>query len=90
MRWFPAKIEEQFCAIRQCMPPSEACYTDARYINNPALETTVFKQARYMYREQREAITDHVEFIINPCGIVMQTVPLGALSRHEESGRVRL
>ena len=72
--WLPTKLEEQLCTIQQCVPRSEACFTDARYINNPYLQTTAFERARRAYREQRGVITDRVEFLANPYGVYMQTL----------------
>jgi glycosyltransferase involved in cell wall biosynthesis len=73
-QWLPTKLEEQFCAIQQCVPNSEACFTNARYINNPNLRTTVFERARKTFRGERGVITDRAEFIASPHGIFMQTL----------------
>jgi len=73
-QWLPTKLEEQFSAIQQCVPHGEACFTDARYINNPNLRTTVSARARKTLRGERGVITDRAEFIANPHGIFMQTL----------------
>lgn len=73
-QWLPKKLEEQLSAIEQCVPRSEACFTDARYINNPALRMTVFERAGKRYREQRGVITNPVELLANPYGVFMQTL----------------
>lgn len=73
-QWLPSKLEEQFYAIGQCTPRSEACFTNARYINNPALQTTAFERARRQYKKQRGVITNPAELIANPYGVFMQTL----------------
>jgi glycosyltransferase involved in cell wall biosynthesis len=40
--WLPEKLERQFEALRQ-FPGIEVCFTDFQCMNNPAMDTTIFR-----------------------------------------------
>lgn len=72
--WLPDKIEKQFRTLRQYAPQSQACFTDARYINNPAYHDTTFGHAGKRYAEATGRLDDIVAFVANPFGVFMQTI----------------
>lgn len=72
--WMPNKIEEQFRALQQYAPRSQACFTNARYVNNPVFQGTVFERAGKRYPTKTGVIKNRVEFIANRFGIFMQTI----------------
>jgi glycosyltransferase involved in cell wall biosynthesis len=72
--WLPVKIEEQFCALRQFAPLSEACFTNARFINNPSMQTTSFELAGESYKGSTGVIADFIDLIERVWMIFMQTI----------------
>ncbi|MEJ2008176.1 MAG: glycosyltransferase family A protein [Acidobacteriota bacterium] len=72
--WLPGKIEQQFKVLQQYAPQSEACFTNARYINNPAFQGTVFESAAKRYPGKTGVLDDLTRFVANPFGIFMQTL----------------
>ncbi len=74
--WLPNKIEEQFRALQTYGPESQACFTNARYINNPDFQGTVFEHAGRRYPAATGVLKEPIEFIANPFGIFMQTILL--------------
>jgi|YelNatPaOPRAMG01_1025707.scaffolds.fasta_scaffold13008_6 glycosyltransferase involved in cell wall biosynthesis len=72
--WLANKLEEQFRALQQYAPQSQACFTDARYINNPALRDTAFEHARKHLPKPTGVITNLSEFAANPFGFLFPTL----------------
>lgn len=72
--WLPNKTEEQFQAIHKYAPLSEACFTDARFVNNPAFQATAFERAGKRYHDKTGVVASLNEFLANPFGIFMQTL----------------
>jgi glycosyltransferase involved in cell wall biosynthesis len=73
--WLPNKIEEQFRAIRQSAPHAEACFTDARYLNNPSRQGTAFERAGIRFGEKRRVLDSPAE-LIGKFWIFMQSILL--------------
>jgi glycosyltransferase involved in cell wall biosynthesis len=71
--WLPVKIEEQFRALQQFAPLSEACFTDARFINDPSMQTTSFELAGKWFSGSTGVIADSVD-LVEKVWIYMQTV----------------
>lgn len=61
--WLPNKVEEQLRALRQYAPQSQACFTDARFINNPHFRKTVFERAGKQYTDTTGVLTNPIELI---------------------------
>jgi glycosyltransferase involved in cell wall biosynthesis len=61
--WLPDKIEEQFRTLRQYAPESQACFTDAQFINNPAVQGTAFERAGKRYRDATGLLGSPTELI---------------------------
>jgi glycosyltransferase involved in cell wall biosynthesis len=72
--WLPNKIEEQFRSLRRYGPHSQACFTNARYINNPAFQGTVFERAGKRYPDATGILEDLIDFVACPFGVFMQTL----------------
>jgi glycosyltransferase involved in cell wall biosynthesis len=71
--WLPAKIDEQFRALRRFAPQSEACFTNAQFINNPSLKRTSFEQAGKCYPGSAGIIPDSAD-LVTQFWIYMQTI----------------
>lgn len=71
--WLPNKIEEQFRALRQYASQSQACFTDARYVNNPASQGTVFESVGKRYTDMTGVLTNPIE-LIRRFWVFMQTI----------------
>lgn len=72
--WLPDKIEEQFRALHLYASESQACFTDARYINNPVFQGTAFECAGKRFPGQTAVLTNLGEFAANPFGIMFPTL----------------
>jgi glycosyltransferase involved in cell wall biosynthesis len=73
--WMPDKLESQLRAIQKYGDQSRACFTDARYINNPLLTMTVFERARIRPAEHIGRLADPVIHLLNPpAGVYVQTL----------------
>lgn len=76
--WLPEKLELQMRTLAE-FPECGACFTDARFVNNPRLETTAFARAGRSYPAQNGRIDDPVRFVVNPPhGVYMQTLVVRA------------
>lgn len=72
--WRAEKIEWQLRAFAQ-YPDCGACFTDARFVNNPAMNTTAFRRAGTRYLERIGRIPDPVRFVVHSShGVFMQTL----------------
>jgi len=73
--WLPDKLEWQVRAIEQFGDKCDACFTDARYTNNPCLQTTAFRRAGKQHKELLGMISEPLRFVIDePHGIHEQTL----------------
>jgi|SRR5579884_538918 glycosyltransferase involved in cell wall biosynthesis len=72
--WLPVKVEKQFEALQHFASQSQACFTDARYINNPSLRDTAFQHAGKHFPDPIGVITDLSEFASNPFGFLFPTL----------------
>jgi glycosyltransferase involved in cell wall biosynthesis len=61
--WLPTKLEEQFRALRRFAPQCEACFTNARLVNNPLLPETTFEHAGKRYPGSVGIIADSADLI---------------------------
>ena len=72
--WSPEKLRWQLDAI-QTFGKDCLCFTDAKYVNNPELQTTVFAHAKKEYKNTFEMITHPVSlFATQRCGICFSSV----------------
>ena len=84
--WLPNKLEWQLRALRQ-FENCDACFTDARYTNNPQLDITAFRRAGREYEGVLDVISDALEFVISePHGIHEQTLVVRASRLREMDG----
>jgi glycosyltransferase involved in cell wall biosynthesis len=74
--WLPNKVEEQFRALQQFGPQSEACFTNARYINNPSFQGTLFEHAGKRFPGKMGLIADSACFGTRPHAACMQSILL--------------
>jgi glycosyltransferase involved in cell wall biosynthesis len=74
--WLPNKIEEQFRALQQFGPQSEACFTNARYINNPSFQGTLFEHAGKRFPGKMGVISDSTCFGVRPQAASFPTILL--------------
>jgi glycosyltransferase involved in cell wall biosynthesis len=73
--WMPDKLETQVRAIQEYGDESRACFTDARYVNNPQLAMTVFERAGMRPTEDIGKLADTVKHLLKPpAGIYVQTL----------------
>jgi glycosyltransferase involved in cell wall biosynthesis len=72
--WLPAKLEQQFRALRRFAPQSEACFTNARYVNDPSLKITTFEHAGKSYPGPVGVIANSEDDPLVRFWIYMQTV----------------
>lgn len=73
--WLPDKLEWQVRAIQQFENHCGACFTDARFINNPYIKATAFQRARKYYKDLIGWVPDPVQFVASiPHGVMMQTL----------------
>lgn len=73
--WLPNKIEEQFRALEQYAPQSQACFTDVRFINNPHFQETAFERAGKKYSTKTGVLTNPIE-LVGRFWIYVQTIVL--------------
>lgn len=72
--WLPTKLERQLAAISR-FPQCGMCFTDSRFVNNPEMNFTAFKQVRKRYRDTTGMIADPLSRVCTPPhGIYMQSV----------------
>jgi glycosyltransferase involved in cell wall biosynthesis len=84
--WLPSKLEWQLLALQQ-FGNCDACFTDARYTNNPRLNITAFRRAGRQHEGTLGIVPDALEFVINePHGIHIQTVVVRASRMREVGG----
>jgi glycosyltransferase involved in cell wall biosynthesis len=72
--WLPTKIEEQFRALEEYASLSRACFTNARYINNPSSQGTAFERAGRRFRDTTGMLTHLGEYVANPFGFLIPTL----------------
>jgi len=72
--WLPRKLELQLRLLGE-NPDCGACFSDARFVNHPAMAATSFARAGKSYPGETGRIDDPVRFIVRPPhGVFMQTV----------------
>jgi|GEM_PF-993761 glycosyltransferase involved in cell wall biosynthesis len=71
--WLPNKIAEQFKVLQQIAPQSQACFTDARFINNANLHATAFECAGKRFTDRTGVLSDPSE-LIGKFWVYIQTV----------------
>jgi glycosyltransferase involved in cell wall biosynthesis len=74
--WLPTKIEEQFRALERFMPQSEACFTNARYINDPSFQVTLFEDSGRRFPDKVGLVSDSVSFGVRPNAASFQSILL--------------
>jgi glycosyltransferase involved in cell wall biosynthesis len=75
--WHPRKLELQLDALKR-FPTAKACFTDARFVNNPALRQTAFERAGFQPADRVGLIEDAVPVVLNRyAAIFMQSILLG-------------
>lgn len=74
--WLPRKIEEQFRALRCFRPESTACFTNARYVNNPDFQGTLFEHAGKRFPDEVGMISDSACFGVRPQAASFPTILL--------------
>jgi glycosyltransferase involved in cell wall biosynthesis len=73
--WLPTKLETQLGALQQFGPACKACFTDAKYVNNPLLTTTAFGRARMRFDERVGVVRNSTSFLlVEPHGIYVQSL----------------
>jgi glycosyltransferase involved in cell wall biosynthesis len=73
--WLPNKIAEQFRTLEQYAPQSQACFTDAGFINNPDFRETAFGCAGKKFTGRTGVLSDLSE-LVGKFWIYIQTVLL--------------
>lgn len=73
--WIPNKIEEQFRVLQQYAPQSQACFTDARFINNPYLQETAFELAGKRFANRTGIFANSSE-LVGKFWVYIQTILL--------------
>jgi glycosyltransferase involved in cell wall biosynthesis len=77
--WLPEKLKRQYQAIHLFEDRCGACFTDARYMNNPHLTMTAFERSRWNYEGGMGVISDAVELILTGNhGVYVQTLAVRA------------
>ena len=72
--WLPEKLNWQFRALEQ-FPDCGACFTDARFVNNPEMNLSWFEREHRAYRQKSGRVPDPVRFIVDGRhGVSMCTV----------------
>lgn len=72
--WWPNKLELQSRALAR-HGDCGACFTDVRFVNNPALTCTAFGEAGKHFSHETGVIADAARYVVRaPHGIYMQTV----------------
>lgn len=85
--WLSQKLEWQLRAIEHFQGRCDACFTDARYINNAHLRTTAFERAGKGHQQLLAMICDPVRFVLDePHGIHVQTLIVRASRMHDVGG----
>lgn len=72
--WLPEKLEWQFRAIEQCKECG-ACFTDGQFVNNPHMDTTLFRFYGRKYDETIGALPNPVQTLAeSSAGVSVVTV----------------
>lgn len=73
--WLPRKLERQWEALQEFGDTYGACFTDGRYINNPAVETTVFARVGRVCRTATATLNDATDLVLQDrAGIVFPSL----------------
>jgi glycosyltransferase involved in cell wall biosynthesis len=75
--WLPNKLEEQFKALEKHSPQSQACFTDARFINNPYFQGTAFARAGKRFADKTGVLDNPME-VVGRFWVSMVTLLLSA------------
>jgi hypothetical protein len=67
--WLPWKLEWQFRALHKYRDQCGLCFTDAWFMNNPHMKTTVFQFAQAQY-------ADFIGLIRQPAGLIASRHPI--------------
>lgn len=68
--WLPDKLEWQVKALSAYGSTCGACFTDARFVNDPKLDTTVFIYSGRSFKEEMGVLSDTLRFVARlPHGI---------------------
>ena len=73
--WLPQKLERQWNALQGFGETFGACFTDGRYVNNPAAETTVFARVGRVCSTPTAALGDATDLVLQDrAGIVFPSL----------------
>jgi Glycosyl transferase family 2 len=73
--WLPQKLALQWKTLKEFGNAYGACFTDARYVNNPAIKKTVFQRVGRVCTTPSAALTDAIDLILEDrFGIPIQSV----------------
>jgi len=73
--WLPQKLALQWNTLRKFGEAYGACFTDGRYVNNPAVETTVFARVNRVCGTSTGALNDALDLVLQDrAGIVFPSV----------------
>lgn len=61
--WLPQKLEWQFRALQECGEQAGLCFTDAWFMNNSQMKTSLFQLAGASYLSRTGLVENHVELI---------------------------
>jgi glycosyltransferase involved in cell wall biosynthesis len=82
--WLPQKLEWQIRAIEHFQGKCDACFTDARYINNAHLQMTAFERAGKRHQQLLAMICDPIRLVLDePHGILVPTLIVRATRMHD-------
>jgi len=66
--WLPEKLEQQWAALQSFGEGYGACFTDGRYVNTPAVETTVFARVGRVCDTPTAALNDATDLVLQDRG----------------------
>ncbi len=73
--WLPTKLAVQMDTLRRYYPAAEACFTDARYVNNPSLTMTAFERGGMSFQGETGVLEHGTRFLlVEPHGIYVQSL----------------
>jgi glycosyltransferase involved in cell wall biosynthesis len=86
-RWLPEKLELQLRTVQEWGHACHACFTDARYVNNPWLTMTGFQRAAMHFDGLTGLVRNSTSFLLcEPHGIYVQTLLVRASILEEVGG----
>ena len=85
--WMREKLEKQYITLEKYRKTCGACFTNARYINNPLIQTTVFERAGRHFKPEHGVFDGALEEIIKGRhGIPIQSLVVQAKLLSETGG----